>query len=183
MNVLEAFGGPQSGAVRQLAQQFGLNEQQVNAALTGLAPALAAGFKKNTATPDGMQSLLGALGGGAHQRYVEQPETLGRADTVTDGNGILGHVFGSKEVSREVAAEVSSRTGIATNVLKGMLPLVAAMMMGEMSKRTSRAPAAAAAATSGAEGLSGLLGSILDADRDGSMVDDVIGVVGRFLRG
>jgi hypothetical protein len=48
-----------------------------------------------------------------------------------DGNGILGHILGSKDVSRQVAAQASARTGIGADVLKKMLPLVATLAMGE----------------------------------------------------
>ena len=98
-------------------------------------PALAAGFQNNASSPQGLEGLLGALSGGQHQRYVDDVGTLEQADTVADGNGILGHIFGSKDVSRQVASQAASQTGIGEGVLKAMLPVVAAMMMGAMSKR------------------------------------------------
>ena len=66
------------------------------------------------------------------------PSTLGDAGTITDGNSILGHIFGSKDVSRQVASQVSAQTGIGESALKAMLPIVAAMMMGSMSKRVAQ---------------------------------------------
>ena len=105
-----------------------------------------------------------------------------QADTIADGNGILGHIFGSKDVSRQVASQVASQTGIGEGVLKAMLPVVAAMMMGALSKRMSQ-PAAVGADTGLGGGLLGMLSPALDANRDGSMVDDVAGMVGRLLSG
>jgi len=43
--------------------------------------------------------------------------------TVQDGNGILGHIFGSKDVSREVAARASAQSGVGADVLKKLLPI------------------------------------------------------------
>ena len=72
MNILEAMLAAQGGgATQQLGQQFGLNESQVSSAVSALVPALAAGFQRNMATPQGLESLVSALGGGQHQRYVE----------------------------------------------------------------------------------------------------------------
>ena len=122
-----------------------------------------------------------ALGGGQHQRYVDDVTTLGNADTITDGNGILGHILGSKDVSRQVASHAASQTGIGEGVLKSMLPVVSAMMMGTMSKQAPSTGGTQASLSSGGS-LLGMLAPMLDSNRDGSMVDDVIGMLGRFTR-
>ena len=57
-----------------------------------------------------------------------------------DGNGILGHLFGSKDVSRQVAAGASAQTGIGADVLKKMLPMLASLAMGALAQRATRAP-------------------------------------------
>jgi len=183
MDILDLIRSAQGGgAVQQLGQQFGLDEAQVSSALSALVPALAAGVQNNASSPQGLDSLIGALSGGQHQRYVEDVGTLEQADTVADGNGILGHIFGSKHVSRQVASHAASQTGIGEGVRKAMLPVVAAMMMGAMSKRMGQ-PAALGADTGTGGGLLGMLAPTLDANRDGSMVDDVAGLVGRLLSG
>jgi hypothetical protein len=98
--------------------------------------------------------------------------------TTSDGNAILGHVFGSKDVSRQVASRASERTGIDPSILKKMLPLVAAMVMGGLSRKSGAR--SADPKTAGA-GISAMLGPMLDRDGDGSMMDDVAGIVGGFL--
>jgi len=181
MNILEAILGAQGGgATQQLGRQFGLDEAQVSSALGALVPALAAGVQKNMSSSQGLDGLLSALGGGQHQRYVDDVGTLNRPDTIADGNGILGHVFGSKEVSRQVASRAAAQTGIGESVLKNMLPVVAAMMMGTLSKQVAQPKVQHAGAQSGGEALLGMLTPMLDSNRDGSMVDDVIGMLGRF---
>ena len=183
MNILDSILNAQGGgASRQLGQQFGLNESQVSSALAALVPALAAGFQNNVSSSQGLDSLVSALGGGQHQRYVDDAVALSRPETVADGNGILGHIFGSKDVSRQVASRVASQTGISESVLKSMLPVVAAMMMGSMSKQVTQPAGFQANAGAAQEGLLGMLTPMLDANRDGSVVDDVIGLIGRFSR-
>jgi len=180
MNILQAMLAAQGGgATQQLGQQFGLNESQVSSAMSALVPALAAGFQRNMATPQGLDSLVAALGGGQHQRYVEDPNALNLPGTAADGNSILGHVFGSKDVSREVASRAAAQTGLSGGVLKSMLPVVAAMMMGTMSRQAQPAQQQAGTGT-GADSLLGMLAPMLDSNHDGSMVDDVIGMLGRF---
>ena len=82
----------------------------------------------------GLGATLAALEGDLVSR-MHLREVLADPATRDDGNAILGHVFGSKEVSRQVAARASAKTGIDSSILKQMLPLVAAMAMGGLSKK------------------------------------------------
>lgn len=171
----EVLGAGGGSAVNQLARQFGLNESQAQAAISALLPAVAQGFQKNAASEDGLNGLLGALSGGAHQKYVDDPAALASPATVQDGNGILGHIFGSKDVSRAVAGQASQQTGIGGDVLKQMLPVVAAMAMGAMSRGRSTSVSADG-------GVLDMLSGMLDQNKDGSAVDDIMRMASKFLQ-
>ncbi len=141
-----------------IGRQFGLNEQQTQAAFDALAPVVAAGLRRNTQSDDGLAGLLGALAGGNHARYVEDDRVLASPDTVSEGNAILGHVFGSKDVSRGVAQQLSASTGIGESILKKLLPIIATMVMGQIAKK---ALGGGRAQSSGGGGLGDILGDIL----------------------
>jgi hypothetical protein len=180
MNILDSIMNAGNGAaVRQLGSQLGLNETQAASALSALVPALSAGLRQNVQSPDGLSGLVSALSGGAHQRYIDDPAVLGDAGTVADGNGILSHVFGSKDVSRQVAARAGAQTGLGPEVMKRMLPLVATLVMGAMSRQTGARGEASVAGGAGAGGLFEMLGGALDQNRDGSALDDILGTIGR----
>ena len=104
MNILESLiGDPNSGVVSELAKQLGVGEDQARSAAGQLIPALARGLKNNASTDGGLESLIGALQGGSHHNYLDNLSNLGHANTVKDGNSILGHIFGNKDVSRNIA--------------------------------------------------------------------------------
>jgi hypothetical protein len=170
-----------AAAVRQLAGNFGLNEDQAVSAITNLLPALGQGLARNASTSGGLDALMGALTSGGHQRYLEDPATLGLQETVQDGNGILGHILGSKDVSRQVAQQAAVSTGMGADILKKMLPIVAAMAMGALSSHAAGNREAAAAGPA-AGGLADLLGQFLDANRGGSMLDSVMGMASRIFQ-
>jgi len=65
-------------------------------------------------------------------------------------------------------------------VLKSMLPIVAAMMMGSLSKQLRQPGGRMQSGVATTDGLFGMLAPMLDSNRDGSMVDDVIGMLSRF---
>lgn len=181
MNLLETLLAAQDGgAVRQLAGRFGLDESQAATAIQALLPALAGGLAHRAQEPAGLESLLGALSGGRHEQYLDNPNTLAQEDTVMDGNAILGHILGSKDVSRSVASQASAQTGLDNSLLKQMLPIVAAMAMGALSKQTNQGQAAAA--QSSPLGALDFLAPVLDVNRDGSVgAADVIGIMGKFF--
>src|SRR6185503_6644127 len=128
MNILDMLNGPDSGAVQQLAKQFGLTPEQSQAALQALLPQVTAGLQRETAAR-GEAGLASALASGRHENYLSQPETLANPATTLEGNAILGHIFGTKEVSREVAANAAQKSGIDPALLKKMLPVVATIVM------------------------------------------------------
>jgi len=181
LNMLLNSGG--GSAVEQLSKNFGLSQDQTASALSSLLPALGAGLARNTQQPGGLDALLGALSSRRHEAYLEKPEILASGETVADGNGILGHILGSKEVSRGIAQKAAAQTGIGEDVLKKMLPIVAVMAMGMLSKQNvgsgMQIPGAAAPQSGG---LGGILGSFLDADRDGSVLDDVLGMASKLFK-
>lgn len=210
MNLLDMIMAAQGGkAPQNLGSQFGLNAKQSQGAIAALLPAISSALKKNTASPQGLQGLLGALQGGQHQQYLDNADMYAKPETVQDGNAILGHLFGSKDVSRAVAGHAAKQSGIGADVLKKMLPMVATMAMGSLSKQTqqpSMASQLAGLALGGggqqqSGGLGsllgaltggnarrqrgyqqqqqkgmGILGNLLDADGDGNMMDDVLGM-------
>lgn len=200
----QASGG---AAVQQVSQKTGLSQDQTNLAIKALLPAIAAGLQRNAGQPGGLQSLLGALENGHHDRYLDKPETLAQPDAIMDGNAILGHLLGSKDTSRAVASQASQKTGIDSQLLKMILPMVASMAMGSLSKQTKEPNMlqALAGVLNGAQpqapsgglgdllggllgggqkqtaqqpqGALGMLGGLLDADGDGSPMDDIFKMV------
>ena len=176
MDLLRTAGADKS--VGQIAGSVGLGEEKTQDLIGALAPALMRGLQKQTESSGGLAALQGALASGKHQRYVDQPELIQSAATRDDGNKILGHIFGSKHVSRNVAAQAAAETGIDPALIKKALPLVAGLAMGAISKKTSGGVAEQEAGGS----LGGLLGGLLGGSgRDGGGLDDLLGLAKKFF--
>ena len=199
--------GAGQGAVNQLGQQFGLDQAGTQQTLKALLPAISGGLKRNASQQGGVEALMGALQSGGHDKYLDQPENLSSPNTIADGNAILGHLLGSKDTSREVAAKAAERTGVSSDLMKQMLPVVASMAMGALSKQSKdqnvqQSLMGALGAVGGGQqsggglggmlggllggkskqqdaggGALGMLGNLLDADGDGNAVDDIFEMV------
>jgi hypothetical protein len=86
-----------------------------------------------------------ALASGQHVKYFEDVQNAFTPEGIAAGNSVLANLFGSKELSRAIAAHAAQSTGIAQEVFKQMLPVVASMMMGGLFKQSTSPQAGNAA--------------------------------------
>ena len=186
MDLLDLISEAHQGrGLHNIGDQFGLDENQTRSALDQLAPVLAAGLRRNVSTQDGLLSLLKALNDGSHDNYLDDPDAI-RFDRVRDdGNAILGHILGSKDASREVAMHAAGGTGIGGAILKKLLPIIAAMVMGSLAKKMGGGSASQPRRPSGG-GLGDVLTDILGGggraapqDGGGGLGD----ILGQIVRG
>ena len=136
--LFDMLANSQNGnGMEALARQFGLSQQQTQAAVDALMPAFSKGLKQNTSDPYGLGAFMTAMASGQHAKYFENPANAFSPAGMNEGNGILGHLFGSKELSRAVADQAAQATGIGQDVLKQMLPALASMLMGGLFKQST----------------------------------------------
>jgi len=178
MNLLnELMNAAGTGNLNEMGARFGLDDAAVSKVLAQVVPALGQGLKKNAISEGGLESLIGALQGGNHQRYLDDPSVLSSEMGIAEGNNILGHILGSKEASRAVAGQASAASGISPDVIKQMLPMLATLVMGTMNKQTD----AGAKLQSDTDNPLGGLASMLDSDGDGSIMDDAMDMAKKFF--
>lgn len=170
----ELLAGNGNALIKQLARNFNLDESSTQAAIGQMLPAITRGMQRNSASSAGMDELTKVLASGRHQRYADDPASLTNADSIKDGNRILGHVLKSKNVSRNVAGQAAAATGLDSGILKQMLPMIAAAAMGMMSKQS-------AGAGNSSSTINSMLVSMLDADGDGSVTDDLLDMAKKFF--
>jgi len=180
----------QIGGLQSLSRELGVSETQAKSGAEALVPAILGGFKKQAQSqPAGLAGLggvLSQLGGGRLLDEVLAPQPT----NVSQGNDVLGQIFGSKDVSRAVAQNAASRSGLDPSLLKKMLPMLAMLVAGFMAKQGGAGAAAQPASPGGGLGamLSGLLGgkaggtasglaSMLDMDGNGNPLDDILRMV------
>jgi hypothetical protein len=190
MDINDILG--QMGGLQSMAQELGVSESQAKSGAAALLPAILGGFKKQTqAQPsglDGLGGLLSQLGGGSLLDNVLSP---GSTD-VSRGDNVLGHIFGSKDVSRTVAQDAAAKSGLNPSILKKMLPMLAMLVAGYMAKQHGGGTAGGGGGLLGGL-LGGLMGgnaggasqgggglaSMLDLNGDGNPLDDILNMAGK----
>ena len=194
MDITQILGS--LGGLQSMAGELGVSESEAKAGADALLPAILGGFKKQAqAQPsglDGLVNMIGGLGGGGLMDEV----LAQRPTDVSQGNNVLGQIFGSHDVSRTVAHSAAAQSGLDPALLKKMLPMLAMLVGGYMAKqgRSSAAPATPADGGLGSL-IGGLMGgapsqhagagglaSMLDLNGDGNPLDDIMGMAGKFMR-
>ena len=174
LKLLQATGQTDN-IVNALAGQFGLQGGQANDVMGQVLGALGGGVK-NVKQQGGLESLMGALQDKNTEQYIEQPQAAMQATDT--GNQILGQLFGSKEVSRNVAAQVEQKSGVSSAIIKKMLPVIATMAMGAMTKKVGGGQGLVGTASRGMA-MKGIM-NLIDQDNDGNPLDDIMKMVGKI---
>lgn len=173
-----------SDLVRGLARETGQAEDKTADLLAMAVPTMLGAMKKNVRSPQGAEGLMNALSTRHTGDILENLSGIfeGGVDESfkNEGAGILGHLFGSRQPTVENA--LSQRSGMNPAAISQIIKIAAPIVMGLIGKQRAQSK------ISDAGGLDSLLGSLLgghsqsdlgalssllDADGDGSFLDDV----------
>ena len=175
--------------INGVSNQTGQNESKTGSVLTMALPVLMQAMKRNASSSQGAEGLLGALNSKHDGSILDDLGGLfaGGVDAgvMDDGGKILGHVLGNKQ--QNVTNALSVKSGVDAGSVGEILKVAAPILMGFLGKQQRQRQ------VSNQSGLEGLLGgmlsgnspnqeqsfleSMLDADGDGSVIDDVAGMV------
>lgn len=144
--------------IDDIARQLGVPPSEARRAVEEGGATILAGLQRNAQTPDGAAALEKALG--AHG--VETAS--GRIDlnnlSTTDGQKILGHVFGGQE--QQVAQKLTDEPKTAGIDFGKLLPILAPIIMGLIANQQQKS------APSQGGGLGDLIGGLLGGSATGS---------------
>lgn len=172
-----------------VSNQTNQSQNKTQDVLTMALPILMAAMKRNAATPQGAEGLMNAIKTNHSGGILDNLGGLfaGGVDSnvMEDGDKILGHVLGGKQ--QHVENALSQKSGIDAGSIAQILKVAAPILMGVLG---SQAKKQNVSSSSGIEDMLGgllkgnsphqeqsFLESILDADGDGSVIDDVAGMV------
>jgi hypothetical protein len=161
------------GGIEALSNQLNIPREQAEQGAVALVPSLLGGMGDLAGGIDGknattLNDTFESLGGAEPADNVAGP----RPTDLAKGNELLGGIFGSKDVSRQVATHASLGTGLDPALLTRMLPILAMLVAGYMTKRSG-----------GSGGLGGILGSVLGGLAGASVTPSPAGgIIGSILR-
>ena len=190
MNLEALLGLLQGQDLEKLAQQVGGSSKEVRNGAAAALPAILAAVNKNANNSEKAEGLNNALN--QHDgsvlnnlgNYLQNPD-------LKDGAGILGHLFGNN--TQNVANAVSQSSGLDTQGSLKMLETLAPLVLGALGQQKkennldaqgiSNLTSNLASSLEGASGIMGMITNFLDSNKDGNVMDDLTGMIGKFLGG
>ena len=194
MNLEALLGLLQGQDLGQLAEQVGGNEGQVKNGVMAALPAMLTALSKNTGTEKGAQELNNALETKHDGSILNNLSGYLSNPDLKDGAGILNHLFGSQ--TSNVANAVSQSSGLDSNGSMKMLQMLAPVLMGMLGQQKKQNNldaegignltsmlASNFGSEAGASGIMEAVTNFLDANKDGNVMDDIMGMVGKLFGG
>jgi hypothetical protein len=194
MNLLQ--GQISDNLVNFLGNQAGVDDPQKTAVATqGIVSTLISALAKNASTPEGAQSLNNALerdhdgsildnlvGAFTGTAQPSQPKAL-------DGAGILWHLLGDKQ--NNAAQMIGQTSGLDSGKVLNLMTMLAPIVMGMLGKTKQQNGLDVGSIASllmntrnnqaNQNPMMNIAMQFLDRDGDGSVLDDLAGMVGGFF--
>ncbi len=176
------------GTLSKLGGSVGARPEQVKKATQMGLPALMEAMGRNAKDPDGLSSLLGALDQHQDDDVLDLDSFLNKVDK-DDGAKILSHVLGGN--SQRVQTNLARQSGMDPGQVSGILTQLAPMLLGALGQEKKRGNLdasnligmlAGGLGQGGNGGLKAMVTNLLDADDDGSIIDEVGDLLGGFLK-
>lgn len=181
-----------SNAVEQISKKVGANPAVTGMVVQTAVPLLLSALAKNSSTPSGAQALQQALNNDHDGSILDDVMGFLGGSGTGSGAGILRHVLGGQQAA--VQSSLGKSTGLDGQAIGQILELVAPLVMGALGRTTQQQGLNASSlsqflsgqqqqAQQNAPDLLGALTGLLDANKDGSIIDDVAGMVGKLFKG
>ncbi|MBK9330198.1 MAG: DUF937 domain-containing protein [Sphingobacteriales bacterium] len=192
MDLQQLLGGSLGQEATQLiSQQLGIDPNQAQSAVNLAIPTLLNALNKNASSEEGASSLFNAVTTKHSNGGLEDLSGLAQSALGGEGNSILKHILGGIQPNVENA--ISQNTGINGGQASQILQILAPILLKTLGSQTQ---------SQGLDigGLAGLLNNVvgnqqqqapkqqdiisqlLDRDKDGSVIDDVAGMLGNLFK-
>ena len=178
------------GALSQLSNKIGADSGTTSKAVALAVPLLVSALARNSSTPSGAQDLNQALANDHDGSILDDVKGFLANSESGNGAGILGHVLG--EQRSDVENGLAQSTGLDPGAAGQLLETVAPLVMGALGKTQQEQGLDANGlsaflggqhqeAQAAAPDVMGMLSSLLDSNKDGSVLDDVGRLAGKFF--
>jgi hypothetical protein len=175
-----------TGVLDELGRSIGADSTQVSKLAQLGVPAILEGLTRNAQTREGADALAVALDQHRDDAVGDLRGFFQQVDT-TDGAKILDHVFAERNprVQGNLAVKTGLDAGQVSNVLGKLAPLVLGALGNHKKEQNLDADGISGLLPSlgglfGQGGGSGIA-SLLDADKNGDVLDDIQGMLGKLL--
>lgn len=140
LHIADILGSAQGGqAMANLATAFGVDPAVAEKAVGAVLPRISDRIERNTLSRGGIADLISMLGKPGVSAVLDDPKALTAPETEKLGIDVLDQVVWNKDGSRTLAAKAARQSGVSEDLIKKMLPAIAALAIGGLAKGSSGA--------------------------------------------
>jgi hypothetical protein len=148
--------------VANLADRFGLTNEQIDSAINALAPALAIGLNHAAEEPQVFEKTLGAMAGASRYSFFDEPEAAHSQESVDLGRDLLNEMFGSPAATGQVLQAAARESGVRADILGQLLPVLVSVLLSGLTKNINE------------KGLGGVLGQLAGSGGLGGVLEQIL---------
>ncbi|MGI9230154.1 MAG: DUF937 domain-containing protein, partial [Methylocystis sp.] len=146
-----------------LAQRFNLSEEEINKSIQALGLALAYGMDRAVEQPQNFEKIVQCLCASSNCCAHDHSEAAYGADSLARGQTAILSLFGSEAQTNEILQAASRQSGVSTQILRQLLPIIASVLFSGLSKSLND------------QGLSGLLSKLINSGALGGLLEQLAG--------
>lgn len=180
------------GGLSQISQQIGADKDTTGQALSAAMPLLLSALANNASKPQGAQALHTALAQDHDGAILNNLDGFLSNPQAANGAGILSHVLGDRRDT--VQNGLAQGTGLDAGSIGQLLEIAAPLVMGALGQQQQQQGLDAnglsaylgqqqQAVQAANPDLMGMVGNLLDMNKDGSPLDDILRLAGKFFSG
>ncbi len=176
MNILNTIleSGLSDNVVNSLSSKTGIDTASLQGLVQDLAPQLLNGAKANLASDGDSSNLIDMISNVNLDNLASNPQEIENLDTTN----MTGELFSSlDENESDVVNNLSSKSGVDASSISSLIPMLAPIVMGALNKQTNLG----AMDTSNTNNITSMLTNFIDQDKDGDVVDDLMGMAKKFF--
>lgn len=177
-------------AISQISSRLGADPGTTGKAVSIAVPLLVSALAHNSSTPEGAEALNQAIARDHDGSILDNLGSFLGNTEAANGAGILGHVFGNNQSN--VENSLAQNTGLDPSAASQLLQTIAPLVMGALGKTQQQQGLDANGLSAyldeqhqqtqaAAPDVMGMLSSFIDTNKDGSVVDDLGRLAGKFF--
>ncbi len=191
-NIVDALMNQFSGEItNQISNQIGADASQTQSALSQFIPIMTKALANNSQNQGGASALFNAISKDHSGGLLNNIGNLITGASNANGSGILGHVFASK--LNPVHGFITKTTGLNPQATSKLMEVAAPIVMGFLGKEKQQnnldQNGLASILQNSTQQVQqtdpknmGLIGSLLDRDGDGQVMDNVASMGASLLK-
>jgi hypothetical protein len=180
------------GGLSRIGQHIGADEETTGSALATAMPLLMSALANNASKPEGAKALHQALAKDHDGSILNDMSGYLDNPQAANGAGILRHVLGSQQPA--VTQGLAQGTGLDGDQVGQLLQIAAPLLMGALGQQQQQQGfdknglsaflgGQQQAAQQSNPDMMSMLNNLLDMNRSGSALDDILGMAGKLFGG